>query len=422
MLPRLTFLLLFLVTGGLLLRPGLGIAEGSHSTYFPLASHGIVLPDMPLLLLNPRLSTSTYNSYLEVGTPDGSQRWRLYPTPIYRTISSVSPDSRTILFTHFSDPSGTFAINPNGTQVRPVAMHGISNWSPDSTATAHQVSQTFGYDLGYTTLDGTARTVATDTHYSSFAWTPDGQALGYAANRNGAQNLYRFERAGTEETLLYAGPTDDWLLEGIPDGRWLALSRQGNDFVVTRLDADGSNPLPLFVYSYFPVGTLIDPDPTARYLFIRTLPLIYPESGFGLYTTAGDPVWTLTDYCLEFEVDDACFVQEVTWHPSGEEVIFTVQQLSYIDPKGNRSYHSRLVAMRTDGSETTPRLLDEGNFVGPANPKYSPDGRYVAYGWGVVGYSYTPDEVRVIDMDTGTRTAISEPLGIDFQGWIDPTP
>jgi hypothetical protein len=397
------------------------IAIGTRTTYLPLASRALILPEMPLLFLNPRLSNLTNDSYLDLSTPDGNQRWRIYPTTIYRGVSSVSPDSRTILFTHFDNPPyGLFAINPNGTHVRPVAMQSPANWSPDSTATALQISQTFGDDLIYTTLNGTPRTVATNTVSSSFAWTPNGQGLVYAAKRNGQQDIFRFEQDGTKETLLYQSPVDDWLIDVIPDGRLLVMSRQETHFVVTRLEADGSNPLRLFEDSGGPTYATFDPDPTSRFLFLRNLPATQSAIGFGVYTTSGEPVWTLTDFCLPFEPDERCSVQTVAWHPSGEEVVFTVEQLSYIDPKGNRIYHSRLLAMRTDGSETTPRLLDQGEFFGPQEPRFSPDGRYVAYEWGLRA-SYA-EEVRVIDMQTGNESVVSWPWGLDLIAWLDATP
>jgi hypothetical protein len=412
MLNRIALLGTLSLLFALCLTPAFTAPTGSTRTYLPMAYRGIVLPNEPVLLVS-RSNDIYLDPYtLELIQPDGTQHWFLESNPLNNP--AIAPDGETILFSReysFQVEGGTFAINPNGTNKRrtPVVIRETDftkpTWAPDSAGVAIQSYLTGSVHLIYTPLTGDPVTVTTDTVAEDFAWSADGSSLAYSAIRNGQQDLYLAPRTGGAEQLLFQSPQNEWAYAALPDGRWIIGATRDNNMDIFRINADGTTPVPLFTIPDRYGPYTIESDPTGRFLFPTTLPqnTSYLDRRIALYTVDGQMVWNLTNLCLVEYPSYGCSIDQISWRPDGAEVAFHVRR------EVSGGYENRLYLMRTDGSESTPRLVIEGEA---SKPYFSPDGRY---------FAYESNGVRVRELATGSETVLSQGNeGVAIVGWVNP--
>ena len=80
------------------------------------------------------------------------------------------------------------------------------------------------------------RVTTTSAAESQVTWAPDSRRLAYAANRDGAWNLYLYDFASNKETPLTTGRTHSVSPRFSPDGKQVAFFRDGRELCVVSLD------------------------------------------------------------------------------------------------------------------------------------------------------------------------------------------
>ena len=80
------------------------------------------------------------------------------------------------------------------------------------------------------------RITTTPAAESQVAWVPDSRRLAYAANRDGAWNLYLFDFASNKEMPLTTGRAHSVSPSFSPDGKQVAFIRDGRELCVVSLD------------------------------------------------------------------------------------------------------------------------------------------------------------------------------------------
>jgi Tol biopolymer transport system component/C-terminal processing protease CtpA/Prc len=80
------------------------------------------------------------------------------------------------------------------------------------------------------------RLTSTTAAESQVTWAPDSRRLAYAANRDGAWNVYLYDFATNKETQLTTGNTHSVSPRFSPDGKQLAFMRDGRELCVVSLD------------------------------------------------------------------------------------------------------------------------------------------------------------------------------------------
>jgi Tol biopolymer transport system component/C-terminal processing protease CtpA/Prc len=80
------------------------------------------------------------------------------------------------------------------------------------------------------------RVTATSAAEAQVAWAPDSRRLAYAANRDGAWNLYLYDFATNKETPLTSGRTHSVSPRFSPDGKQVAFLRDGRELCVVSVD------------------------------------------------------------------------------------------------------------------------------------------------------------------------------------------
>lgn len=410
MLKRIALLGMLSLLFSICLTPAFTAPAGNQRVYLPITTTGApILPNEPLMLTY-RSHDNQRNS-IDLIRTDGDHSWTVVWTNAYNIV--MSPNQKMVVYEEYAPDTGSFVVNIDGTNRRRIARFSDPNaatfqaWAPTSEGIAFQEPTSGTWTLRYTPLTETAFTVATDTIADAFAWTPAGDRLVYSAIRNGQQDIFIAPREGGAETLLFQSPTQDWLYTATPDGHWVVGRSNGAGVDVLLLNADGSNPTPLFTLPTVDTSARlkIAVDTTGQLLF----PYYEAQSPSAaipirLYTISGEVVWTLEELC-ELSPDNTCHVKRVAWQPNGNQVVFEVwhQAGQYIEP--------RLYRIRTDGSETNAQVLHDQSDA--SVPYFSPDGRYLAY--------FGSETVFLLDTVTGDLRDFEQFSYLNaLMGWVLP--
>ena len=195
-------------------------------------------------------------------------------------------------------------------------------------------------------------------------WSPDGQRIAFASNRNGAFQLYVMRPDGRHQQRLTWGAearTPAWS----PDGRWLVFAREG-DLWLTR--SAGGRPWRL----------------TSTPGVVESVPAWSPRGYEIAYaaTAAGgvSQIWTIRPnghHARNLSLRSgggAIADTDPDFSPNGRRIVFVSRRGQ---PDASPSWGESLWTMRADGR--TPILLAPASqFIGQNTPVYSPDGTRVA--------------------------------------------
>jgi Tol biopolymer transport system component len=103
-----------------------------------------------------------------------------------------------------------------------------------------------------------------DSEDTGGLWSPDGETLAFASNRNGRFAIYRKAVAGTsEEELVFEQERDTFPTSWHPEAPVLALSQRGEEsgFDITLLPlTDGGEAQPFLMTSFNEYGAVFSPD------------------------------------------------------------------------------------------------------------------------------------------------------------------
>ena len=301
----------------------------------------------------------------------------------------------------------------------------------------------------------------------SVASSPDGTRVAYtvtyysvAQNKSNSE-IFVMNADGTESTQLTHDAAYDGEPAWIQDGQQLAfISSRSGSSQVWAMSPDGSEARQLTHYEGDIEGFAFSPDGT-RLLFIAQVKVVKPTTALhpDLDKTTGIIVndlmykhwdeWVTTaphpfvaDISPEGELSNVKDIlegqpyespmkpfggiEQLAWSPNGTKVAFTCRMktgLAYAISTDSDIYEYDLATGTTTnlckGDRTTD---DEGNLIMGGydiNPKYSPDGRYIAWqSMARDGYESDWNLLCVMDRQTGEKTFVSRAFESNVDDYI----
>src|SRR5437660_986117 len=245
-----------------------------------------------------------------------------------------------------------------------------------------------------------------DKGENSPLFSPDGKWISFVSSKDGSPQLYLMPAAGgtaRKLTNISSGVSDPlWS----PDGKWIAFSSDvypecGGDDACNQKIADTWSKGPLKAHS---ADSLLYrhwtewKDGTRTHIFLASAatgeakditPADYDSPTFQL----GGP--------LQYD-----------FSPDGKEFVF----VSNHDKQPASSTNNDLWLISLADSKAQPRNITASNPAFDGSPKYSPDGKYIAYRMQKQP-AYESDLFRlaIYDRAAGTSTVLTE----SFRNWVD---
>ncbi len=287
----------------------------------------------------------------------------------------VSPDGRSVVY------AVTTSDLPRAKRVTHIWMMGIDGASPRQLTSSEKGENTP-------------------------VFSPDGKWISYISSKDGGPQLYLLPISGGEAkklTSISTGISDPvWS----PDGKWIAFSSDvypecGADDACNQKIADTWSKGPLkahtadsLLYRHWTEWK----DGTRTHTFLASTatgeakditPGDYDSPGFQL----GGP--------LQYDIS-----------PDGKELVF----VSNHDKEPASSTNNDLWLVSLTDLKAQPRNITAANLAYDGSPKYSPDGKYIAYRLQKQP-SYESDLFRlaIYDRSSGASTVLTE----SFRNWVD---
>ena len=241
---------------------------------------------------------------------------------------------------------------------------------------------------------------------SSPLFSPDGQWVSFISAKDGSPNLYLMPAAGGEArklTNLSTGVADPrWS----PDGKWIAFSTDvypecGDNEACNKKIAErwekGSLKAHLadaLLYRHWTAWK----DGTRTHTFLTSV--------------ATGEVRDLTPGNFDAPTFQLGGPLQYDFSPDGSEFVY----VSNHDRQLASSTNNDLWVISLAEKAAKPRNITAANPAYDGNPKYSPDGKYIAYRWQrQPGYESDLFRLAVYDRTTGTSTVLTEA----FRNWVE---
>jgi TolB protein len=180
---------------------------------------------------------------------DGSGAKRLTHNPGFDGFASWSPNGRRILYhsqVRRTGWSGGIVMNADGTGKRRLVANG--SWSPDGRRIVYGSKQDGNGEIYVMNADGSGRHLVVarpSTEEWSPEWSPTGRTIAFLTDRDGNREIYAMDVDGSAQRNLTRSPQrdgeDGTRLLWSPDGSRIAFAgnRDGNSEVYV-MNADGS--------------------------------------------------------------------------------------------------------------------------------------------------------------------------------------
>ena len=198
----------------------------------------------------------------------------------------------------------------------------------------------------------------TDNSDNSAAWSPDGQHIAFASNRDGNFEIYVMGSDGSNPRRLTNHDNHDARAESpswSPDGQHIAfVSNRDGNFEIYVMGSDGSNPRRLTSNSARAESPSWSPD--GQHIAFES----YRDGNFEIYVmdSDGSNPRHLTNHAAEDRAP--------SWSPDGQHIAF----------ESNRDGNREVYVMGSDGSNPL-RLTNHAAEDGA--PSWSPDGQHIAF-------------------------------------------
>lgn len=225
---------------------------------------------------------------------------------------------------------------------------GLPSWSPDGSSLVWVGNRDGQNDIYVGDVAGTRVVqLSDDAAQDAFArWSPDGTAIAFASDRDGDHEIYLMDPDGSNVRQLTRNETDDWVPAWSPDGSQIAYVSGDGDQHLRVMAADGSA-------DHRVAGAVDEPwwptwSPDARRIAYESRGVIYIVPADG-----GDPA--------RLPIAQIRVTRFPAWAPGGV-IAFTSD--------------GDLYAVADDG--TNLRRLTETSTV-ESTPAWSPDGASLAF-------------------------------------------
>ena len=262
-------------------------------------------------------------------------------------------------------------------------------WSPDGQRIAFASNRDGNTEVYVMAADGSNPTNLTqnaDTDGRNLVWSPDGQRIAFTSERDGNTEVYVMAADGSNPTNLTQSTGDDWASVWSPDGQRIAFAsnRDGNTEVYV-IAADGSNPTNLTQSTGDDWASVWSPD-GQRIAFASNR-----DGNTEVYVIAADGTEpTRLTYHFSGEWSPV-------WSPDGQRIAFA----------SNRDGNTEVYVMAADGSNPTNLTQSTGDDWSPV---WSPDGQRIAFTSNRDGNT----EVYVMAADGSNPTNLTQSTGDDW--------
>jgi len=187
-------------------------------------------------------------------------------------------------------------------------------------------------------------------------WSPDGNGILFASDRDGNREVYVMDADGSSLINLTRNQAPDWQPAWSPDGRRVAFSSyRDGDWEVYLVDADGTNLIRLTEHPESDFSPTWSPDGT-RVLFVSRR---HGDADLFIADLESGELTQLT-YGERDEYDPA-------WSPDGAWIAFVTQIGTQSD----------LFVMRADGSE--PLNLTNSSYANDFQPAWTADSAWLIF-------------------------------------------
>jgi Tol biopolymer transport system component len=227
--------------------------------------------------------------------------------------------------------------------------------SPDGKYVAYQAASTNWDENEFVTQIWIASTITGERYQltsgkksaSGPQWAPDSKHLAFVSDRDGKRQIYLISPAGGEAAQLTTEENGVGSIAWSPDGAAIAFTSSGPDAKPKKDRKDGD-------------FEIVGGDYTMNHLWLIKVPAEIPSDVKKL--PKADPLTK----------GDQFTVGAFSWSPEGKRIAFAAQR----DPDLGSSDTEQLYVLDLADLHVK-KLLDGGGPNG--NPKWSPDGRQIAY-------------------------------------------
>ena len=261
-------------------------------------------------------------------------------------------------------------------------------WTPDGQRIAFASNRDGNTEVYVMAADGSDPTNLTQNAGDDWApaWTPDGQHIAFLSNRDGNTEVYVMAADGSDPTSLTQNAGDDWAPAWTPDGQHIAFlsNRDGNTEVYV-MAADGSGPTNLTQNAGDDWAPAWTPN-GQRIAFLSNR-----DGNTEVYVMAADGSGPTN---LTQNVGDD---RAPVWTPDGQRIAFA----------SNRDGNTRVYVMAADGSGPTNLTY---HFSDDWAPAWTPNGQRIAFLSNRDGNT----EVYVMAADGSDPTNLTQNAGDDW--------
>ena len=234
----------------------------------------------------------------------------------------VSPGGAEIVF-YSNDTGGyeAYIMNLDGSGVFQVTdfpgKDGPTSWSPDGKRILFYSEQTGNRDIFTINRDGTGLfQVTNDPAFDAYGfYSPDGERIVFSSERGGKMNLWIVNVDGTNPVQLTKGPGPDYCPTWWPNGKILYKIKEGSDYFVYQINADGTGNEKLFTPAATANPSEYSPDGTK---------ILYSAKGTG----STDDVWIANadgSNPINITNDPARHQTNASWVGDGKRVVYAGQ-------------------------------------------------------------------------------------------------